>query len=125
VSFSSLLFLLVQATPVEPHDGTNAYIAEANRTLSVTRRCDPAAAADDIVVCGRRTSPERYRLPIRPEGFDKKGPIDSVSRERHRLIQEGDAGIGSCSAVGASGSSGCFHRARKRQCEQEVCGIAF
>jgi hypothetical protein len=89
------------------------------------RRASENLSEDELVVCGRRVEPERYRLPIRPDGFDKKGPIDSVSRERHRLIQEGDAGIGSCSTVGAGGFTGCFHINTKRRCEQEVCGIAF
>jgi hypothetical protein len=122
VSFGLALLLFLQ---VASDDEASAYIAEAGKTLNATRRCDPAADPDEVVVCGRRIPAERYRLPIRPDRFDPKGPIDSVSRERHKLIQEGDAGIGSCSTIGPGGSSGCFHRSTKRRCEQEICGFAF
>ena len=122
MTFGAVLLLFLQAASSDP---TGAYLAEANKTLSLIRRCDRGADADEVVVCGRRNETERYRLPIRPEGFDKKGPIDSVSRERHRLIQEGDEGIGSCTTVGPGGYTGCFHRSTKRRCEQEVCGVAF
>ena len=80
---------------------------------------------EEIVVCGRRDRTERHRLPIRPQGFDPKGSVESVSRERHRLIQEGDMGIGSCSTTGPGGYTGCFHRDTKRRCQQEGCGVAF
>jgi hypothetical protein len=70
-----------------------------------------APKGDEIVVCRRRDAGERFRLPLRDQGFDPDGPIDSVSRERHRLI-DADGGApdytrGSCSAVGASGATGC------------------
>ena len=92
------------------------------------RRCERASenlSEDELVVCGRRIEPDRYRLPLRPNGFDKKGTIDSVSRERHRLMEEGDAGTGSCSPVGLGGSTGCFNRSVRRRCQQEGCGVAF
>jgi hypothetical protein len=79
----------------------------------------------ELVVCGRRVEPDRYRLPIRPGRFDPKGAVDSVSRERNRLIEEADGGIGACTNVGVAGPTGCFGRAVKRRCEQEGCGIAF
>ena len=111
-----ILVLLLQAAPVE-----------APRIVP-DGRCERPAdnlSEEELVVCGRRIEPDRYRLPIRPNRFDPKGAVDSVSRERHRLIQEGDAGIGSCSTVGAGGFTGCFHRSTKRRCEQEGCGVAF
>jgi len=120
---SLALLLLAQASQLGPED--SPYLDAAARASPVARRCDREARGDEIVVCGRRNETERFRLPIRPDGFDKRGPIDSVSRERHRLIQEGDEGIGSCSTIGPGGYTGCFHRNTKRRCQQEVCGIAF
>jgi hypothetical protein len=67
----------------------------------------PRRASGDIVVCGRSEAISPYRLPRLYEGFDPDGPIDSVSRERHRLFEVGEAGIGSCSAAGAGGWTGC------------------
>jgi hypothetical protein len=105
-------------------DNIADYLARAEEKLALPLEC-PEATGDEIVVCGRRDEAERYRLPIRPDGFDPKGSVPSVSRERHELIQEGNAGIGSCSAVGSGGFTGCFHQNTKRRCEQETCGFAF
>ena len=107
-----------------PEQGSD-YLAEAERQFAIRPDCRQTGEAEEIVVCGRRDQDERYRLPIRPDRFDPKGPVDSVSRERHRLVQEGDSGIGSCSTDGPGGWTGCFHRNTKRRCEQETCGFAF
>lgn len=68
---------------------------------------DCRADGQDIVVCGRRGERSPYRLPPQPEGFDPDGPVSSVSRERHRLYEVGDTGIGSCTNVGPGGWTGC------------------
>lgn len=78
---------------------------------------DPCAASrreGGITVCARtkEETDRRFRLPQMPDrGFDPLGPVDSVSRERHRLIDGDGANTdltrGSCSAVGASGWTGC------------------
>jgi hypothetical protein len=124
----SLWPLLALAVQGAGGDGPD-YMAAATKVFAPVARCERASARDEstesIVVCGRRGGTEPYRLPIRPDGFDPKGGIVSVSRERHRLIQEGDAGTGSCSTVGPGGWTGCFHRNTKRRCEQDPCGMAF
>jgi hypothetical protein len=110
------------AAAAPPEEEAGEYMAVAAQTFRVERRCGAAGGDDDdeaIVVCGRRADPERYRLPIRQNGFDPRGATDSVSRERHRLIEEGDAGIGSCSTVGPGGYTGCFHQTIKRRQQQE------
>jgi hypothetical protein len=113
------------AAPVAaPDDKVDAYLAEATKKFSVLPKCKPSRGRE-IVVCGDRSESERYRLPNQQQGFDPAGSVDSVSRERHRLIEEGDSGIGSCSASGPGGWTGCFHQRRKRQCQQKPCGIAF
>jgi hypothetical protein len=89
--------------------------------VRIVPRCDPLSEGE-ILVCG---DAERYRLPIRPDRFDPKGAVDSVSRERHRLMDEADQGVGTCSNIGPGGFSGCFHRDVKRRCKQETCGFAF
>ncbi len=66
-------------------------------------------ADGSVVICGKRESP--YRLPpeVRDPGFQIDGPVDSVSRERHKLMEGGDqAGIHSCSTTGAGGWTGCM-----------------
>jgi hypothetical protein len=65
---------------------------------------------NEIVVCGRREEPRsRYRLPEEPDrGVEPAGTVDSVSRERNRLMEPGAAGTGSCSPAGSGGWSGCM-----------------
>jgi hypothetical protein len=113
------------ATPLAAsEDKVAGYMAEAARKFTVVPKCEPSGGGE-IVVCGKRGESERYRLPVQPRGFDAAGSTDSVSRERHRLIQEGDSGIGSCSTSGPGGWTGCFHQQRRRQCQQKPCGVAF
>jgi hypothetical protein len=77
-------------------------------------RCRSTTRTGEITVCAHQPSDnDRYRLPLRDEdrGFDPLGPVDSVSRERQRLL-DGDGASqdltrGSCSSVGASGWTGC------------------
>ena len=75
------------------------------------------AERGEIVVCGSRDARSPYRLPERRQ-FDPAGPAESVSRERHRLYEVGEGGIGSCSTVGPGGWTGCMARGWKRAREQ-------
>jgi hypothetical protein len=84
------------------------------------RGCAPPSEDEEIVVCGRRQDNSRYRLTPTRGGFDPNGPEESVSRERHRWMEGGEAGTGSCSAVGAGGWTGCFARAVRRSQEQNA-----
>lgn len=70
----------------------------------------------EIVVCGGQRSP--YRLPPPSPRFDPDAGVNSISRERHELYEQGDSGIGSCSTVGPGGTSGCGFKAFKRSHEQ-------
>ena len=108
------------ATAAPPEEESGDYMAVAAETFRVERGCGPVGEGqdDEIVVCRRRDN-EKYRLPIRENRFDPGGATDSVSRERHRLIEEGDAGIGSCSTVGPGGYTGCFPQNIKRRQQQE------
>ncbi|PTQ13623.1 hypothetical protein CLG96_05290 [Sphingomonas oleivorans] len=75
--------------------------------VEAIRNC-PKAAEGEIVVCSRdRGLAEGYRLPKIPERYDYEGSRESASAERRRRMRGGEAGIGSCSAVGAGGASGC------------------
>ena len=106
-----LLLLFAQAAQPGPEEGNI-------RPFSIVRRCEAGEEGDDIVVCGRRDRTERYRLPIRPEGFDVNGTVDSVSRERHRLYEVGETGLYSCSNVGPGGHTGCAWKEFKGRLEQ-------
>ena len=73
----------------------------------VVRDCPASRDEEEIVVCGRTPERSPYRVPPPPERFDPYGPVDSVSRERHRLYELGETGIQSCSNVGPGGWTGC------------------
>lgn len=72
---------------------------------------------EEIVVCGDREVRSPYRLPP-SQRFDPAGSVDSVSRERHRLYEQGESGIGSCSTVGPGGWTGCMSKRWKEAREQ-------
>ncbi|HEX8193537.1 MAG TPA: hypothetical protein VF552_11635 [Allosphingosinicella sp.] len=84
--------------------------------------CTAPADPQEIVVCGR-SDDARYRLPVPGGGFDPRGVVDSVSRERNRLLEVGAAGIHSCSTVGPGGWTGCDLR-RWREAHQQRAGIS-
>ncbi len=72
--------------------------------LESCRSTDPA----DVVVCGSRKSGNRYRTVDPTAGFDVRGNVMSVMRERSRWIEGMDTGTQSCSAVGPGGWTGCM-----------------
>jgi hypothetical protein len=82
--------------------------------------CRNAAAGEEIVVCGERESDERYRLPlVRNQRFDPNGNVDSVSRERNRLLGTNAGGtLGSCTNVGPNGMTGCLNQGVWQRREQ-------
>jgi hypothetical protein len=87
----------------------------------VTRHdCRRQGEDEEIVVCGRPQDDARYRVSPSQDGFDPDGPIESVSRERNRMLEGGEAGTGSCSVVGAGGWTGCFAIAVNRARQQRA-----
>ena len=68
----------------------------------------PRSTDDDIVVCNRRPEEERYRLApnLRPSGTRQER--SSWATRAQEMKDVGATGIGSCSAVGPGGSSGCL-----------------
>lgn len=68
----------------------------------------PRSTDDDIVVCSRRPEEERYRIApnLRPSGTRQER--SSWANRAQDLKTVGNTGIGSCSAVGPGGSTGCL-----------------
>lgn len=92
---------------------------DPDRVAGMIAEC-PKVASGDIIVCGRdrRREQAHYRLPLRTDGFDPDGAIDSVARERHRLYEAGGSGTGSCSASGGGGWTGCMIQQWRRSDQQ-------
>ena len=88
----------------------------------------PRSTDDDIVVCSRRPEEERYRIApnLRPSGTRQER--SSWANRAQELKDVGATGIGSCSAVGPGGSSGCLvqeiNRAVQENREAEELGTA-
>jgi hypothetical protein len=110
-----LALLLALATP----DIGSAIAAAVNNP------CPTAPRAGEIVVCGhtKEQNDRRFRIPREDRGFDPLGSVDSVSRERNRLIDGDGANTdltrGSCSPVCASGATGCMIKAWREHDQQK------
>jgi hypothetical protein len=81
--------------------------------------CPPRSRPDEIVVCADRT-PRRspYRAPLRAPPEDGTRGTASVSAERNRLLGQDVGSLGSCSAWGAGGFTGCQFKTFKDQVNQ-------
>lgn len=74
--------------------------------------CPTSTNPDEIVVCARRPEEERYRIPKEIREADRAAEIarqDQVGANRAAIVSGRTAatGIGSCSAAGAGGGTGC------------------
>lgn len=74
--------------------------------------CPASSNPDEIVVCARRPEEERYRIPKEVREQEKAAQIareDQVGVNRAAIVSGRTAatGIGSCSAAGAGGGTGC------------------
>lgn len=72
-----------------------------------TERCPTDGQGNEIVVCVRRSAAERYRLPkdLRPDTI--KPEFQSWAARQQGALVAGASGIGSCSAEGSGGATGC------------------
>jgi hypothetical protein len=73
--------------------------------------CPVASNPDEIIVCARRPEEERFRIPkeLRELEAQQVPRRDDVGAERAALAsgRPSATGIGSCSAVGPGGFTGC------------------
>lgn len=70
----------------------------------------PRGADGEIVICGRRPSQDRYRIPeaLRDDGTDDDPENVSWAARNESLEYAGRSGIQSCSPVGPGGQTGCI-----------------
>ena len=70
--------------------------------------CPRVTGGDDIVVCARRPERERYRIPEVFREGQRLRDGESWAARAESVEDEGETGIGSCSAVGPAGFTGCW-----------------
>jgi len=85
-----------------------------------TDPCPKSTDPDEIIVCSRRPDEDRYRIPPSVRS-DVQALAPNVANRRYLLGDSAGGGIGSCSAVGPGGGTGCnqalqdqYRAARKR-----------
>jgi hypothetical protein len=96
-----------------PDTPQTALDALARRGRSAAAPCPADAGTGDIVVCGRDRAAARYRLPL-PSADDTGSSARADVSQRIGTMREGRSGIGSCTASGPGGSSGCSKQEWKR-----------
>ena len=116
------------ATVATPMFAATALAQQTDRVLILygDDTCPTNASGEQIVVCTRRPESERYRIPK-----ELRGPVlitpenQSWAAKANDTLDAGAAtGIGSCSAVGPGGGSGCFvQRARKYKRQRQVDAV--
>lgn len=74
-------------------------------------KCPTNADGDEIVVCVRKSEAERFRIPQELRELEITPQNQAWAARVDQTLRAGDSGIGSCSAVGIGGASGCFGQA--------------
>lgn len=73
-------------------------------------KCPTNNDGEEIVVCQRLDESERFRIPKDLRNAQVAPQKESWAVRQQEALSTGGTGTGSCSAVGASGSTGCFVR---------------
>lgn len=74
------------------------------------QKCPTNADGDEVVVCSRRSAAEQFRIPKEMRDPTLKPEYESFANRGQALLDQGKTGIGTCSNVGAGGSTGCFQQ---------------
>lgn len=109
----------VKTKPIEvPGDVSRNAPINGVLTLFGNERCPTDNNGNEIVVCVRRGAEEQFRVPKELRELQVTPENESWAARATGTINEGVGvnSIGSCSAVGAGGATGCFvQRARENR----------
>jgi hypothetical protein len=113
------------AKPVSTAPGQVSRNAPINGVLTLfgNERCPTNANGEEIVVCVRRSAQEQYRVPKELREFVVTPENESWAAKAQGTLDTGVgvSSIGSCSAVGPGGASGCFgQRVRDARAENRA-----
>lgn len=88
------------------------------------QRCPVDANGNEVTVCVRLEASEQFRIPKNLREGSIKPEYESWAARGQGVLDQGQTGIGSCSAVGAGGQIGCanqrFIQARREKRAQEA-----
>lgn len=83
-------------------------------TIYGNDKCPTDTNGQEIVVCRRVDEAERYRIPQELRQGELKPQQESWAVRQKDALNTGGSGIGSCSAVGVGGATGCFGQAAQQ-----------
>jgi hypothetical protein len=89
---------------------TPAYAQAGNQAEVIVFGTDPCPRSTDseVVVCKRFPESERFRLAPQQRPSGPRQARETWAKRAQDLKTVGDTGIGSCSAVGPGGQTGCL-----------------
>ncbi len=70
-------------------------------------RCPTNSNNEEVVVCVRRPAAEQFRIPKELRNFEVTPENASWAVKEQANRNVGNTGVGTCSAVGAAGATGC------------------
>jgi hypothetical protein len=86
-------------------------------------RCPTDADGNEVIVCQRRSASEQFRVPKELREFEVTPENAAWAAKAQGTLAAGDGAnaIGSCSAVGPGGQTGCFGQlARANRAENKA-----
>ena len=101
--------LLLAAAAASPAGAQTAGPADVrvNQLVVYGEDACPQSTNDEIIVCVRRSENDRFRIPEMLRNDDDPETIPWANRAQE-MEYMGRTGIGSCSAVGPAGHTGCL-----------------
>jgi hypothetical protein len=95
--------------PAEAQSSSERQQREVRQVIIYGNDPCPRGTEDEVVVCARRPESERFRVP--QDIVDPRAPAARNNLQRDQEAREfGASGIGSCSASGPGGGSGCLQQ---------------